>query len=61
MNDADGPLVAQLIYEALFPKVSEGEFLDHHAIPYALDDAIYELRKTGATPARWAPYIHMGI
>jgi hypothetical protein len=58
MNDADGPLVARHVYEELFagPKVLEPD-----AIPYALDAATRELRLSGASPSRWATYIHMGI
>jgi hypothetical protein len=56
MNDADGPLVATLFYEKLF----EEEVITVDAIPYALDYAISELRKSGAAPERWTTFIHMG-
>jgi hypothetical protein len=56
MNDADGPQVAQLFYKKLF----ENDHIDADAIPYALDDAIMELRRSGARAQRWATFIHMG-
>jgi hypothetical protein len=56
MNDADGPLVAALFYEKLF----EEEVITVDAIPYALDYAVSELRKSGATSERWTTFIHMG-
>jgi hypothetical protein len=56
MGDADGPRVAQLFYERLFakPEIS----LDD--IPYALDYAVGELKKSGVPPERWATFVHMG-
>jgi hypothetical protein len=56
MNDIDGPFVTLKVYKCLF----ENETLDPSAIPYALDDAVKELRLQGVTPSRWATYIHMG-
>jgi hypothetical protein len=56
MNDADGPRVAKLFYERLFAE----EVLTLDTIPYALDYAIAELRKGGASSERWATFIHMG-
>jgi hypothetical protein len=56
MNDVDGPLVAPKVYEALF----SNEIADLEAVPYALDDAVQELRRNGASPNRWATYIHVG-
>jgi hypothetical protein len=56
MNDADGPLVAKLFYEKLFSE----DVITLDAIPYALDWAVSELRKTGVPPERWATFIHMG-
>ena len=56
MNDADGPQVAKLFYEKLFAE----DVITLDTIPYALDYAVAELRKTGASPERWATFIHMG-
>jgi hypothetical protein len=56
MNDADGPRVAKLFYERLFAE----EVITIDTIPYALDYAVAELRKSGAPPERWATFIHMG-
>lgn len=59
MNDADGPMVAEAIYSALYE--GNSEFLDPDIIPYALDEAVSKLRKRGLHPNRWAPYVHFGI
>jgi hypothetical protein len=56
MNDLDGPFIAQRVYRAIF---SDGE-LDLSKVPYALDAAVQELRKTGVHPGRWATYVHIG-
>jgi hypothetical protein len=56
MHDPDGPQVAKLFYERLFAK----DMITLDAIPYALDDAVAELRKSGVPPERWATFIHMG-
>jgi hypothetical protein len=57
MNDVDGPLVASKVYEELF----RNEIVDLEAIPYALDDAVQELRRNGVSPNRWATYVHVGF
>lgn len=59
MGDMDGPAVAKSVYEALFQ--SDGDLIDPEAIAYALDAAIRSLRERGIRPARWAPYVHIGI
>jgi hypothetical protein len=59
MRDSDGPLVVTEIYERLF--CSDSEFLDSDEIPYAIDDAVQKLRQAGVAPARWAPFIHIGL
>lgn len=59
MNDADGPIVANTIYEALYE--GESEFLDPDVVPYALDEAVGKLRRMGLHRSRWAPYVHIGI
>jgi hypothetical protein len=56
MSDADGPRVAKWFYERLFAE----EVITLDAIPYALDHAVAELRKSGASPEQWATFIHMG-
>ncbi|KAF9458486.1 CHAT domain-containing protein, partial [Collybia nuda] len=57
MNDQDGPIVATKVYSQLF----KNEVLDTDEVPYALDDAMRELRERGLRPSRWALFIHMGI
>jgi hypothetical protein len=56
MDDTDGPIVANLFYRRLFAE----DIITLDAIPYALDYAVAELRKTGVAPERWATFIHMG-
>jgi hypothetical protein len=56
MNDADGPQIAKLFYQRLFAE----NVITMDAIPYALDYAVRELRKSGVPPERWATFIHMG-
>jgi hypothetical protein len=56
MGDADGPLIAKHFYERLFSE----DMITLDAIPYALDYAVTELRKTGVPPEQWATFIHMG-
>jgi hypothetical protein len=56
MSDADGPLVAEWVYGTLFKK----NVFDLEDIPYALDDAVQELRKRGAPTHRWATFMHIG-
>jgi hypothetical protein len=57
MGDADGPLVANKIYQALS---RSGNALDLDAVPYALDDAVGELRGRGLPAEHWATFIHLG-
>ena len=59
MGDIDGPEVAKKVYEEIFS--GDSEFIDPDIIPYALDNAVGELRKRKLHPSRWAPYIHLGI
>lgn len=59
MGDVDGPVVAKTVYEALFS--GDAEYLDHDKVPYALDDAIRELRRRGLSSSRWATYVHLGV
>jgi hypothetical protein len=56
MGDTDGPLIAKHFYARLFAE----DVITLGAIPYALDYAVTELKKTGVSPERWATFIHMG-
>jgi hypothetical protein len=56
MNDVDGPEVVKLFYQRLFAE----DVITLDTIPYALDYAVSELRKSGVPPGRWATFIHMG-
>jgi hypothetical protein len=56
MRDEDGPYIANKFYTNLF----EQETIDVDSIPYALDDAVTALRMHGATPERWATFVHIG-
>lgn len=56
MNDYDGPAVATSVYTELLE--ADAFELDH--VPYALDQAVQKLRKSGAPPSRWATFVHMG-
>jgi hypothetical protein len=56
MGDVDGPLIAKHFYQRLFSE----DVMNLDSIPYALDHAVTELRKTGVPPERWATFIHMG-
>lgn len=57
MGDADGPLVAEMVYK----RVLSEECLAMDTVPYALDEAVQSLRRRQVEPARWATYIHVGI
>jgi hypothetical protein len=56
MNDRDGPFVTKVFYEHLFKSGT----INVATIAYALDHAVTALRETGASPERWATFIHMG-
>jgi hypothetical protein len=56
MNDQDGPSMAKQFYESLFAV----DKITTEDIPYAMDYAVTELRKAGASTERWATFIHMG-
>jgi hypothetical protein len=56
MNDIDGPFMAERVYRRIFG----GGQLDLLAVPYALDDAVRELRQSGVAASRWATYVHIG-
>lgn len=57
MNDLDGPFIAERVYK----RILREEVLDLDAIPTALDDAVRDLRETGAPASRWATYVHFGV
>lgn len=59
MGDVDGPVVANKVYRRLFE--GDSDVLNPDAIPYALDEAMQELRKNGLHWSRWAPYVHIGV
>jgi hypothetical protein len=61
MGDSEGPEIAEGIYSALFPKDTISEYLDPDMVPYALDDAVQKLRRSGLDPSFWATYVHIGI
>jgi hypothetical protein len=54
MNDIDGPFMAERIYKRIF---RDGR-LDMAAVPYAVNDAVRELRESGVPASRWATYVH---
>jgi hypothetical protein len=56
ISDVDGPKVAKWFYEELFAK----DAVDADSVAYALDFAVGQLRDSGVSPNRWAPFIHMG-
>jgi hypothetical protein len=56
ISDVDGPKVAKRFYEELLAK----EVVDADSIAYALDSAVAQLRDSGVSADRWAPFIHMG-
>jgi hypothetical protein len=59
MGDADGPVIAQRVYEGLFSR--DEEYLNPDKIPFALDAAVSQLRQQGVHSSRWAPYVHFGV
>jgi hypothetical protein len=61
MGDAEGPEVAEGIYSALFNRDAASEYLDPDDVPYALDDVVQKLHRSGLDPSFWATYVHIGI
>jgi hypothetical protein len=61
MGDLDGLVIAESIYSSLFSPNKDSEFLDPNDVPYALDEAVQKLRKSGLNPSFWATYIHIGV
>jgi hypothetical protein len=56
MNDVDGPFIAERVYRSIF---RSGQ-LDLASVPFALHDAVRELRESGVPASRWATYVHVG-
>jgi hypothetical protein len=61
MGDQEGPDIAQAIYSALFMQNATSEYIDPQDVPYALDNAVQKLRRSGLDPSFWATYIHIGV
>jgi hypothetical protein len=61
MGDLDGPVIAESIYSSLFDPNKKSEYLDPDDVPYALDQAVQQLRDSGVDPSFWATYIHIGL
>jgi hypothetical protein len=61
MGDSEGPEIAESIYSALFKQDTTSDCLDPEVVPYALDDAVQKLRRSGLDPSFWATYIHIGV
>jgi hypothetical protein len=57
MTDADGPAVADLVYEVLFKE----DVFDLNIVPYALDNAVQRLRERKIKAERWSVFVHMGV
>jgi hypothetical protein len=56
MGDADGPLVAEIVYRELMKK----SVLESDDVAYAVDVAVSKLREAGLPASRWATFIHVG-
>jgi hypothetical protein len=59
MEDVDGPMIAESVYKDIFN--GDGDYLNPDDVAYALDAAVWELRRLHPDPSRWAPYIHLGM
>ncbi|KAF9000251.1 CHAT domain-containing protein [Cyathus striatus] len=57
IDDGDAPLVAKAFYKKL---IGHGN-INIQDSALALHHATNELRKTGVSPLRWVPFIHMGV
>ncbi|KAJ3515904.1 hypothetical protein NLJ89_g1464 [Agrocybe chaxingu] len=58
INDADGPVVARIVYSHLFQDGKEPDVSD---AAEALHLAVKHLRERGVSVHRWVPFIHIGI
>jgi hypothetical protein len=56
MGDADGPLVAEIVYREL----TKRSILESDDVAYAVDVAVSKLRAEGLPASRWATFIHVG-
>jgi hypothetical protein len=56
MSDKDGPIIADYVYDALFKEA----VFDINIVPYALDDAVRQLREQKIDAERWSVFVHMG-
>jgi hypothetical protein len=57
MDDIDGPFMAKRIYKRIF----QNGTVDMSAVPFAVHEAIKELRESGVPASRWATYVHFGV
>ncbi|KAJ6607580.1 CHAT domain-containing protein, partial [Mycena sp. CBHHK59/15] len=58
MCDADGPVVAEIVYSHLF---AHGQRLQASNAAKALQLAVRKMRDAGVPYERWVPFIHMGV
>jgi hypothetical protein len=58
MNDADGPLVAEIVYGHLFRHGRQPQASD---VAEALQLAVKELKARSVPYERWMPFVHMGV
>jgi hypothetical protein len=54
-------VIAERIHSVLFKGSGNSEYLDLDDIPYALDEAVQNLRASGLNLGLWATYVHIGI
>jgi hypothetical protein len=57
MDDMDGPFMAKRIYARIF----KNGILNLDEVPFAVDDAVRQLRESGVAASRWATYVHFGV
>jgi hypothetical protein len=53
----DGPEVAKTFYQDLLAQ----DIIDADAVPYALDAAVENIRRSGVSIERWASFVHIGL
>ncbi|KDN44305.1 hypothetical protein RSAG8_05569, partial [Rhizoctonia solani AG-8 WAC10335] len=59
IQDKDGPAIAKSFYESLSSQSKLGNVRDLDS-SRALNDAVIQLRKSGADFIRWVPFVHIG-